>query len=256
MAKKIKDSSGIAKGRDKRSVSDPIPEDLQDAPIITTVDSSGEEQTYIIGGIEPAVEEIILEDYVLPSVIDAPVIDAPYLIGSQLPSYAIDIPAHMMWWKGNKLLRGYDPINQEWVNDAITFGVVYPGIITNSVTVIITSSFRLNNKDGLFDNMRVVLQGTDEELELFYDSGVLLDISFDRGKSYNTFSTTYGYKGDPDTWQVIPASSITRPSNNPAIDGRLGWQDSANMLVRYRIPDTSDDFRMYNVSIDIAAEII
>lgn len=79
-----------------------------------------------------------------------------------------------------------------------------------------------------------------------------LDISFDGGRTYTRFSTTYGYKQDPATWPLLPASATSFSSQ----DGVLDAFDAANLTLRLVVPPSATEFGTLDLSLGTLFDVV
>jgi hypothetical protein len=100
-----------------------------------------------------------------------------------------------------------------------------------------------------FRNVKLYLTGDPAQIAivqgLWPTQGGGLFISYDGGKTYTPFTTSYGYESNPATWVLLPAVAI----GLGGLDGILGPFDSANLVLKYIIPEQANQYQIYNVSL-------
>lgn len=154
---------------------------------------------------------------------------------------------YLVWTQGTAILVG--EANGVFNQTEAVFGITFPNQQTKPLSVNLSSSAHQNNGFDTLNNTKLYLTGPTAELaivqQLWPSLGGGLQISFDGGLTYHTFSTTYGYQADPSTWVLIPESAI----GLNATAGQLGPFDSANFLLQYSIPEAATQYQIYDVAL-------
>ena len=162
---------------------------------------------------------------------------------------------NLLWSQNNELISGYDYIDQDWVYKQINYGVLYPGSVTPGQQIILKSS-AANELGQTLQNVHLYLDGSPDELEEIQFNWPLkgggLQVSFDGGVTYNTFSSIYGNKADSTTWPILPAEAI----GVDATDGVLRSIDSASLLFRYVVPANCQLFEVFTLSIEVSCDVL
>ncbi|MGC1582157.1 MAG: hypothetical protein WA766_11770 [Candidatus Acidiferrales bacterium] len=154
---------------------------------------------------------------------------------------------YLVWTQGTAILVGES--NGVFEQNEAVFGISFPNQQTQPLTINLASSAHQNNGFDTLNNTKLYLTGPAEEIAIVQSTwpalGGGLQISFDGGLTYNTFSATYGYQANPATWVEIPAEAM----GLNGMAGQLGPYDSANMLLRYVIPEAATQYQIYNVAL-------
>jgi hypothetical protein len=154
---------------------------------------------------------------------------------------------YLVWTQGLATLVG--EVNGVFVQSEAVQGISFPNTQTAPINVRVSSSARQNSTFDTLRQVRFYLTGDPGQLAtvqgLWPTQGGGLQISFDGGRTYNTFSTVYGYEADPATWVLLPAESIGLNGSN----GVLGAFDSANILLRYMIPELATQYQVYDIAL-------
>src|SRR5271163_887103 len=154
---------------------------------------------------------------------------------------------YLVWTQGTAILVGES--NGVFEQNEAVFGISFPNQQTPPLAVNLASSARQNSGFDTLNSTKLYLTGPAEEVAivqgLWPSLGGGLQISFDGGLTYHTFSTTYGYQNDPTTWVLIPESAI----GLDATSGQLGPFDSANFLLQYVIPEAATQYQIYDVAL-------
>jgi hypothetical protein len=162
---------------------------------------------------------------------------------------------NLQWLQNNALVSGYDYTTGQWIYDQINYGILYPASVTPGQQLILKSS-AANELGQTLQNVQLYLDGSPDELEEIQFSWPLkgggLQISFDGGVTYNTFSSIYGNKTDNTTWPILPAEAIGADATN----GVLRSIDSASLLFRYVVPANCQLFEIFTLSIQISCDVI
>lgn len=153
----------------------------------------------------------------------------------------------LVWTQGNGVLIGrVNLVFQE--NEAIQ-GISFPNNETIPVNVRMASSAHDLHTFDTLRNVKLFLTGPANQIAtvqgVWPTQGGGLFISYDGGRSYTPFSTSYGYEADPSTWVLLPATSIGLGGQ----DGILGPFDSANFVLKYIIPEQATQFQVYDVAL-------
>lgn len=154
---------------------------------------------------------------------------------------------YLVWTQGTAILVGesHGVFNQ---NESV-FGITFPNQQTQPLAINLASSAHQNNGFDTLNNTRLYLTGPADEIAIVQGTwptlGGGIQISFDGGLTYHTFSTTYGYQNTPSTWVLIPESAI----GLNATAGQLGPYDSANFLLRYVIPEAATQYQIYDIAL-------
>ena len=156
---------------------------------------------------------------------------------------------HLIWSQNGTLLRGWDSLAGVWCDGQVNQGVCFPGQVTKAQPIELTSSAR-NGTLEILSNLKLYLAGDVMDIsimqEIYPGLGGGVEISFNRGLTYQTFSTTYGYEADPATWVLLPKEAV----GLLGVDGVLQPFESARLLVRYRIPANVEQFRAYSLRLE------
>lgn len=154
---------------------------------------------------------------------------------------------YLVWTQGPNILIGQS--GSTFVRGQALLGIIFPNEATQPINIQLASSAREQQTFDTLRNVKLYLTGDPDQIATVQTvwplSGGGLQISFDGGRSYKTFSTAYGYEADPSSWVTLPAISIGLNGT----DGTLGAFDSANILMKYVIPENADQFAIYNVSL-------
>src|SRR5208282_821354 len=149
--------------------------------------------------------------------------------------------------QGNNILIGLN--NLVFQENQALLGITFPTQATLPINVRMSSS---SHDLGVFDtfrNIKLYLTGDANQIAIIQGlwpvQGGGLFISYDGGKTYKVFSTTYGYESDPTTWVLLPAVAVGLGGH----DGILGPFDSANLVLKYVIPEQATQYDIYNVSL-------
>lgn len=157
------------------------------------------------------------------------------------------------WDQGSSTLVGIvDKVFQE--QEAVA-GISFPSNSTIPITVSLSSSARsLQTFDNLI-NTKLYLTGDPEQIQniqtIWPTQNGGLYISYDGGKTYNVFSTTYGYESIPSTWPIVPAVSI----GLDAEDGFIGPYASANFVLQYIIPPQATQYQIYDIYLGVSFDV-
>lgn len=154
---------------------------------------------------------------------------------------------YLNWQTGPNTLIGIE--NDIFVENSAVHGISFPNKNTDPLPISLSSNARQLQTFDTLTNVKLYLVGDPDQintLQVIWPSlGGGLQISFDGGRTYNTFSTTYGYQTNSSTWILLPAESI----GLNGIDGILGAFDSANFLLKYSIPEQATQYQIYNISL-------
>lgn len=154
---------------------------------------------------------------------------------------------YLVWDQGLGVLIG--KVNGVFQQNEAVQGISFPGNSTIPVNVSLASSAKDNQTFDTLRNVKLYLTGDPTEIAtvqtVWPTQGGGLLISYDGGRTYSTFSTTYGYEANPSTWPLLPAVSVGLNGQ----DGVLGPFDSANMVLKYVIPEQATQYQIYDVSL-------
>src|SRR5271170_7836911 len=154
---------------------------------------------------------------------------------------------YLVWQQGNSVLIGES--NGVFNQTEAVFGITFPSNQTQPLALNLSSSAHQNNGFDTLNNTKLYLTGPADQIaiiqQVWPSLGGGVQISFDGGLTYHTFSTTYGYQADPSTWVLIPESAI----GLDATAGQLGPYDSANLLLQYVIPEGATQYQIYDVAL-------
>lgn len=154
---------------------------------------------------------------------------------------------YLNWSQGSAILVGKtNTIFQE--TEAVA-GISFPGNETIPINVRMASSARDQQTFDTFTNVKLYLTGDSAQIATIQtvwpaQGGGLL-ISYDGGRTYKTFSITYGYELDPLTWILLPAQSI----GLGGVDGILGPFGSANFVLKFVVPAQATQFQVYDIQL-------
>lgn len=133
-------------------------------------------------------------------------------------------------------------------NEAIQ-GISFPSNQTIPINVRMSSSSHDLQTFDTFIKVKLFLTGDPDEINtvqaIWPTQGGGFQISYDGGKTYTTFTITYGYEANPATWVLLPASSI----GLGGADGILGPFDSANLVIKYVIPEQANQYQIYDIQL-------
>jgi hypothetical protein len=154
---------------------------------------------------------------------------------------------YLVWSQSTVTLVGQ--VSGSFVQEEAIQGISFPGSTTTPLSINLASCAReLNTFDNLI-NVKLYLTGDSDQIKIIQSDwpaiGGGLQISFDGGRTYNTFTTTYGYQATPSTWVLLPAEAIGLNGNA----GTLSPFDSANLLLRYIIPTSAVDYDIFQIAL-------
>jgi hypothetical protein len=154
---------------------------------------------------------------------------------------------YLNWSQGNSILIGLD--NLIFQEDQALLGITFPTQSTVPINVRMSSSSHDLGTFDTFRNVKLYLTGAANQIAivqgLWPTQGGGLLISYDGGKTYTPFTTTYGYEADPTTWVLLPAVAVGLGGH----DGILGPFDSANLVLKYVIPEQATQYDIYDVQL-------
>lgn len=154
---------------------------------------------------------------------------------------------YLVWTQGTALLTGeFNKIFQE--NELIQ-GISFPNNSTPAVPVSMASSARDRFTFDTLINVKLYLTGDPKQIDIVQhiwptQGGGLL-ISYNGGKTYVPFTTTYGYELDPTTWVTLPALSIGLGGQA----GILGPFEAAHFVLKYVIPEQATQYQVYDIAL-------
>lgn len=151
------------------------------------------------------------------------------------------------WDQGTAVLIGLvDMVFQQ--NEAVD-GISFPGNSTIPISISMASSARGLQTFDTLRNTKLYLTGDPTQIAtiqtVWPPLGGGLFISYDGGKTYTAFSSTYGYQADPTTWPLVPAVSIGLNGE----DGVLGPFDSAMFVLKFVIPEAATQYQIYDIAL-------
>lgn len=151
------------------------------------------------------------------------------------------------WDQGLTVLIGL--VNGVFQQTEAVAGISFPGYTTIPIQVTMASSGRSLRTFDTLINTKLYLTGNPAEIETVQvtwpSMGGGLYISYNGGKTYTPFTTTYGYQSDPSTWPLIPAEAI---GLNGA-DGVLSFLQSANFVMKFIIPVKATQYQIYDIAL-------
>lgn len=154
---------------------------------------------------------------------------------------------YLNWKQGSTILIG--EVNMVFQENEAVDGISFPANSTTPISLMMSSSASDLHTTDTFRNTRLYLAGDPAEIAIVQTVWPPLGggfyISFDGGKIYNQFNTTYGYGPDPNTWVLVPASCIGLTATN----GILGPLDSASFVVQYIIPEQATQYQIYDIQL-------
>jgi hypothetical protein len=154
---------------------------------------------------------------------------------------------YLNWMQGTAVLIGL--VNTIFQENPCVEGITFPSNSTTPVNVRMSSSSHDLQTFDTFRNVKLYLTGDPDQIAiiqgLWPTQGGGLFISYDGGKTYTPFTTTYGYQADPTTWVLLPAVAV----GLGGLNGVLGPFDSANLVLKYVIPEQANQYDIYNVQL-------
>lgn len=154
---------------------------------------------------------------------------------------------YLVWTQGTGVLIG--KVNGVFQQNEAVQGISFPGQQTTPLNVRMASSASQLQTFDTLRNVRFYLTGNPDEIAIvktvWTTQGGGYYISYDGGKTYNQFNTTYGYKADPSTWVLMPAEAVGLNGQ----DGVLGPLDSANLVLQYIIPAQATQYQIYDIAL-------
>lgn len=154
---------------------------------------------------------------------------------------------YLVWTQGTGVLIGQ--VNLVFQQTEAVQGISFPSNGTIPINVRMASSARDLQTFDTLQNVRLYLTGDPTQIAtiqtVWAAQGGGLLISYDGGRTYSTFSATYGYELDPTTWVTLPAVSIGLNGH----DGILGPFDSANFVLKFVIPEVATQYQIYDISL-------
>jgi hypothetical protein len=149
--------------------------------------------------------------------------------------------------QGTAVLIGL--VNTVFQENPCIEGITFPSNSTAPVNVRMSSSSHDLQTFDTFRNVKLYLTGDPNQIAtvqgLWPTQGGGLFISYDGGKTYTPFTTTYGYEADPTTWVLLPAVAV----GLGGLNGILGPFDSANLVLKYVIPEQADQYQIYDIQL-------
>jgi len=161
---------------------------------------------------------------------------------------------YLNWTQGTAVLTGR--VNLVFQQNEAVSGISFPGNETIPINVFMSSSARDKQTFDTLSNTRLYLTGDLTQIAtvqtVWPPLGGGLFISYDGGRTYTGFSTTYGYQPNPSTWPIVPAISIGLNGQ----DGVLGPFDSANFILKFVIPDQATQYQVYDISLTADYDVV
>jgi hypothetical protein len=154
---------------------------------------------------------------------------------------------YLVWNQGLGVLIGKE--NGVFQQNEAVDGISFPTQQTIPISLTMASSARDKQTFDTLNNVHLYLTGDPTQIAtvqtIWPTQGGGFMISYDGGRTYNTFSTTYGYQLDPTTWPILPAQSVGLNGQ----DGVLGPFDSASFVVKYVIPEQATQYQIYDIAL-------
>jgi hypothetical protein len=154
---------------------------------------------------------------------------------------------YLVWTQGSALLVG--EFNHIFEQQEAIQGISFPNHSTTPIPIEMASSARDHFTFDTLINVKLYLTGDPEQIAIVQGTwpaqGGGLFISYDGGRTYTAFSTTYGYEPNPTTWVTLPAASVGISGQ----DGVLGPFDAAHFVVKYVIPEQATQYQIYDISL-------
>jgi hypothetical protein len=162
---------------------------------------------------------------------------------------------NLQWSQNGVLISGYNYQTNVWVNEQINYGILFPDMTTPAQKITLASSAAQEAGQTL-TNVSLYLDGAADEIEEIQlnwpAKGGGLQVSFDGGVTYNTFSLVYGYKGDSTTWPILPAGSMSLDAS----DGIIRPIDTATLLIRCVVPASAELYEIFSLHIEISCDVV
>jgi hypothetical protein len=154
---------------------------------------------------------------------------------------------YLVWDQGTGVLIG--KVNGVFQENEAVQGISFPSQQTIPINVRLASCARDIQSFDTLRNVKLYLTGDPTEIAtvqtIWPPLGGGFYISYDGGKTYTVFSPTYGYENDPTTWVLLPAEAI----GLNGVDGTLGPFDSANLILKYVIPEQATQYQIYDIAL-------
>lgn len=165
------------------------------------------------------------------------------------------IPLGVIWRDAAKVFRGYDS-NGALQSQSCFHGVLHPGQTSTVKQIWLQSTCGIRQSLEIFRNVKLYLQPPADSKTLLLSTWPALnggvDISFDRGVTWTTFSETAGNPDDATTWLPLPAGAI----GLSAQAGTLTPNDTAVLYLRVRMPQQANsDLVRYRFSLAVDFEV-
>lgn len=161
---------------------------------------------------------------------------------------------YLIWDQGTGVLVGQ--VNLVFQENAAIQGITFPNNQTIPVNITLASSARDLQTFDIFTNVRLYLTGDSTQIAtiqgVWPTQGGGLFISYDGGRTFVPFTTTYGYEADPTTWVLLPAAAV----GLNGMDGILGPFDSANLVLKYVIPEQATQYQIYNIALTADFDVL
>lgn len=154
---------------------------------------------------------------------------------------------YLLWSQGTSILIG--EVNGVFEQNEAVQGISFPGKQTTPLNITMASSASQLQTFDTLRNVRFYLTGPADEIAtvqtIWATQGGGYYISYDGGKTYNQFNTTYGYELDSTTWALMPAIAVGLNGE----DGVLGPFDSANLVLQYIVPAQATQYQSYDIAL-------
>lgn len=165
------------------------------------------------------------------------------------------IPLGVVWRDAVKVYRGYQS-DGTLISEPCFHGVLHPGQTSIIKQIWLQSTCGIRQSQEILRKVKLYLQPPAELKTLLLttwpsQSGGV-DISFDRGVTWTTFSQTAGNPDSSSTWISLPAGAI----GLSAAAGTLTPEDTAILYLRVRMPQQKGgDIVRYQFSLAVDFEV-
>jgi len=181
----------------------------------------------------------------------------------------MSIPFSLLWYQNGTLLHG------GVVSHPLVYPAMFPGKTSPVQAITLTSSAQINGSFDILTGVKFYLTGDPDDLALIQgtwpnlgfaynppraETNGGLQISFD-GNNWNTFaiadpdipaSIGLGDKDHAATWLELPAEAV----GINGTDGVLGPFDVATLYLRYVIPESELEYRVFNINLAVDCDIV
>jgi hypothetical protein len=144
-------------------------------------------------------------------------------------------------------------------NNSIYFNVSYPNRTSDVLTVSFQSPANNLGTQEILTGTSLYLDGEAASLLLSWTTisnkanlNGGLQVSFDLGETWTTFSPTAGNKANKSTWILLPASAI----GSLGVAGILNPYDSATISLRVVVPPSFSNYGVLNFNIGVDFDVI